>query len=730
MKGKSTGLLILFWNKLLPVVLVLCLTLFVSCGGGGGGGGSDDDTSTVAEISSNDIALDSSLSNSGVSTRGTQIMRGVVPNPSGSVTAYGGKAYLVLNDEKIQIDVTKGSTPFQSSIKSKIVGDKEYVVLGDKTYLAGSLELERALSLSENKSPKGIIWEFEVTFSINAGPNTISIEVYDINDTLFARLNQWNVIGAIEPQNMVITLSWNTNNTDIDLHVADMDNTSTHCYYSNKTAGDMVLDYDDVNGYGPEHVTVQEVVGTKTYGIRVYYYADHNVDAENIPVVPVTPTTATVTAQVNGETKISSSHSMTSESTSSGWTTGAHVWEVGELEVTGANIYDITLNTPTLTSYPSVAFTAHIRDGEGTDVEGLTSSNFYVVNAGTIMSPVTVVDDGSGNYTLTYTDITAGSRDVYIYVYKRDNEDEVEGGLSNTVTYGKNYALLIGINDYPGDDSDLDNCVNDANDLSAAFLAKGKSFPTGTMANSGWESANIHTLTDSGTTESAIMAQITAIGTAMKKYDLFVFSFSGHGSDGNTDATQYLCAYEDENWISVTDLSNALDDIKKPGNKITNLYVLLDACHSGNFVGQRAIDQSNPGRKIRYRPFIEQKDGQESGNSLVFSRDLQSMTNKDNVYVMTAVNGATSSWDDSELGNGVFTYYLLEGMAVSAKYVSAAAANADHDSWVTAEEAFSYADTKTNAWVTVANNFPAGSTQDPQNYDNDSTKKSRFIYNW
>ena len=35
------------------------------------------------------------------------------------------------------------------------------------------------------------------------------------------------------------------------------------------------------------------------------------------------------------------------------------------------------------------------------------------------------------------------------------------------------FALCIGINDYPGTDSDLAGCVNDANDWAAAFAKRG-----------------------------------------------------------------------------------------------------------------------------------------------------------------------------------------------------------------------------------------------------------------
>ena len=777
----------------------------------------------VVPLDNTDFTTESGITDGAVTTESTQTMRGVLPNPSGSSETYEGKAYLVLNGNRIPIDVVMAVSN-QSLQKEVDKEDKTYLVKNGRAY-PSDIETGHDFTVFMNrvaKSEEGPTWVFEITFSINAGPNTLSIEVNDLQDTLFARLAQWNVVGAIEPSSMLVTLWWDTNKTDIDLHVAELDESGdivSHCSYYDKWAGDMVLDYDILYGYGPEHITVDEVAGTKTYAIKVYYFADHNVDEEGWPVPP-TPTTVHVTAEVNAVMEISDSHMLTQPNYGTNWVAGdgVAVWDVGTLVVTGANVYTITISQPDLSSYPSVQLTMDVTDANDTPVEGLATTNIIVVNAGTVMSPVTVVDNESGNYTLTYNNITAGARDLYVYVYVApENDDDVlEGGLSNTVTYGTNYALLVGLNEYPpslvpgsnvswsdsgvstfvdvtvslqadgmGDfsatlqdnsggtnrpavavgwsaisggptnyrltmtkpanymdydgisvnykkQSWLSNCVNDVTDMKASLKA------TGTlMADSGWLDTNIQTLTNNAATEAAITAKIAAIASGMQKYDLFLFQFSGHGSNGTTDASQYLCAYEDANWISVTDLSNALKNVPNPGGgDITNLYVILDACHSGNFIGRSLLSRSNEGviisRKMqRYRDFMPQEDPDSVTDGLQFPRDLQSMDDDtSNLFVMTAVTGAKSSWDDSSLGNGVFTYYLLEGMRLTGKFVSQAAANSNHDCWVTAEEAFNYADPKSNAYVTVANGFPADAAEDPQVQDNSASKPSRLIYNW
>ncbi len=664
-------------------------------------------------------------------------------------------------------------------------------------------------------------WIFQVTFSLNAGPNTLSIEVYDLNDAIFARTEEWTILGAIEPTSVVVTLWWDTDKTDIDLHVGQFDDendtTVEHVYYSRRSVAGMVLDFDDTNGFGPEHVTVQDVVGSKHFVVRVYYYADHN-DSET-----TTPTPSHITAEVNGENVLSADAVLSSESTTSGWTTGAHVWEVGEFDASGSNVYDIQLAAPDLANWPAVKLSMTVMDEENDPVNGLTSDNIFVINSGTAMSPVTIAAaKGAGSYTLSFTDITAGARDLYVYIYKpaSNPDDSLEGGLSNTLEYGANYAVLAGLNEYPasamknGKFSWVGNAAGDyvnvtvskapdgAGDFTLTFTdtAGGTNRPPvnvtpnaivgaaspyrlnfvepanyddydrisikykkqswlqaavkdvadiktalTTMSllqdNNMWKAENFTTFTNSAATEAAIINKIKALGMTMKKYDLLYFQFSGHGANGTADGTQYLCAYEDANWISVTDLAAALAAVPKPGatSTIANIIVSMDACHSGNFIDLKQICLCDePEINSRCRDELEDPGEEQKyyGPVLTFEHDLKALTGN-NLFVMTAVPGATSAWDDTSIGgaanpggNGVFTYYLKQGIATSGKFMSEVAANANHDTWVTAEEAFAYLDPLANARVTAANGYPAGAVQDPQLLDNSVSSVTRFLYNW
>jgi hypothetical protein len=265
---KNPGNMFIKNLRYMCLIGVIALGLITIVGSNGGGNGDKDSLTPttildVAILSNSDFSVQSGLADGGVARQSTQTMTGIVPNPTGSSDTYGGKAYLVLNGDSIPLDVAK--------------------------------------------SVSGSGWTFTVTFSVNAGPNTICIEVYDLNDVFFAATAVWNIIGTIEP---------------------------------------------------------------------------------------------------------------TSEE----------------------NIYDVTLNDPDLTSFPDVTLTVTVTDPNNNNehIAGLTSDNFYVVNTGTIMSGVTVTE-GSSSYTLTYTDITCGKRDLYMYVYvPAEGDTPIKGGLSDPTTDGTN----------------------------------------------------------------------------------------------------------------------------------------------------------------------------------------------------------------------------------------------------------------------------------------------------
>jgi uncharacterized protein YfaP (DUF2135 family) len=95
------------------------------------------------------------------------------------------------------------------------------------------------------------------------------------------------------------TMTWNINNSDVDLHVFEPDN--SHVYYDNKRGTSGYLDVDNTRAFGPEHYyTNCNQLQVGEYIFAVNYYDDHG---DNSDRNPARPTTATITLTVPGSTR-------------------------------------------------------------------------------------------------------------------------------------------------------------------------------------------------------------------------------------------------------------------------------------------------------------------------------------------------------------------------------------------------------------------------------------------
>ncbi|CAF2967398.1 unnamed protein product [Rotaria sp. Silwood2] len=75
------------------------------------------------------------------------------------------------------------------------------------------------------------------------------------------------------PVDLRIVMIWDTNDTDVDLHVIEP--TGEECYYSHKnTAIGGMISRDFTRGYGPEEYLIRKAV-KGTYTVRAKYFANH-----------------------------------------------------------------------------------------------------------------------------------------------------------------------------------------------------------------------------------------------------------------------------------------------------------------------------------------------------------------------------------------------------------------------------------------------------------------------
>lgn len=128
-------------------------------------------------------------------------------------------------------------------------------------------------------SVNGFLQQFTVTgdkgqfgekIVLRPGKNHLAVQIGELYSTLA-------VEGTFRPAKLLATLVWDTDQTDIDLYVAE----PTHCvvWYQNKSPlGDHGnLDVDQTRGFGPENYSIGlagGVIAPGDYRIAVHFFSD------------------------------------------------------------------------------------------------------------------------------------------------------------------------------------------------------------------------------------------------------------------------------------------------------------------------------------------------------------------------------------------------------------------------------------------------------------------------
>jgi hypothetical protein len=225
------------------------------------------------------------------------------------------------------------------------------------------------------------------------------------------------------------------------------------------------------------------------------------------------------------------------------------------------------------------------------------------------------------------------------------------------------YALCIGINDYPGTNSDLSGCVNDANDWAKALTKRG--FQVGRMLNK-------------NATGKAMRKAMQSIISKAAQGDLVVIQYSGHGSfvpddDGDEpDGTdECLCPYDIDANGPITD--DELFDIYSARKSGVKVVVLSDSCHSGTVSKFAPITtpptirgRNAPKRKVRFLPpavFLAKRDAAKLGAKRAFRSS--SPPGRHAALLLSGCQDVEYSYDAWFNGrpNGAFTFVALRELA-------------------------------------------------------------------
>ena len=148
-------------------------------------------------------------------------------------------------------------------------------------------------------------------------------------------------------------------------------------------------------------------------------------------------------------------------------------------------------------------------------------------------------------------------------------------------------ALLVGINDYPGSQNDLQGCVNDITNVYDILVKYFEFSPS-----------NIRMLADRRATKKAMLEGLESLISRAGVGDVLVFHYSGHGSqvadthgDEPDRKDEIICPYDydwDGTWISDDDLANVIGDLPRGAS----LEVILDSCHSGTGTRELVLDST------------------------------------------------------------------------------------------------------------------------------------------
>ena len=204
----------------------------------------------------------------------------------------------------------------------------------------------------------------------------------------------------------------------------------------------------------------------------------------------------------------------------------------------------------------------------------------------------------------------------------------------------------------------------------------------------GWETDNITLLTNGSATRDAIKAALAGLAKRVGADDTVVFYFSGRGSygpdqppfDEGDGLDEYLVPFDGLANSSARDLSDDAIEALLAALPTNNVLVILDAGFAG-----AASRSGVPSEKEKC--VLRAGNGKAVAPSSVDGMSHE-LARPGYVFISGAQNGAAPA-ESSQLRNGVFTHYFVEGMR--------GAANPGRRT-TTAQQAFEYAAPRTSAY--------------------------------
>jgi hypothetical protein len=215
-------------------------------------------------------------------------------------------------------------------------------------------------------------------------------------------------------------------------------------------------------------------------------------------------------------------------------------------------------------------------------------------------------------------------------------------------------ALCIGINDYPGTDSDLSGCVNDAHDWAEELARRG--YAVGLML-------------DAEATLAAMRQRIGALIAGAEAGDTVVLTYSGHGTwvpDSSGDEPdgrdEGLCPWD----ISTAGplLDDELGALFAGRRAGVRLVLISDSCHSGSVTRGDDRDLDAGAARPRFLPLETWMPAAELPHGARPAARASPRRRSGGDLLLAGCQDHEYSWDTSFKGrpNGAFTYYALKAL--------------------------------------------------------------------
>lgn len=247
---------------------------------------------------------------------------------------------------------------------------------------------------------------------------------------------------------------------------------------------------------------------------------------------------------------------------------------------------------------------------------------------------------------------------------------------SDDNTTKKNWAVVVGISNYQSSSLNLKWAEEDALDFYDAL-----------RGSTNWETDNITLLTNSTASRDAIKAALAGLAKRVGTDDTVVFYFSGRGSygpdqppfDEGDGLDEYLVPFDGLATSSGRDLNDDAIEALLAALPTNNVVVILDA----GFSGTRSPSGSSSGRE---KFLLRAGSGKAVAPQIVDGMSHE-LARPGYIFISSAQRGAAPR-ESSQLHNGVFTHYFVEGMR--------GAANPSRKT-ITVQQAFEYAAPRTSA---------------------------------